>query len=55
MQFSNLVPIVLVAIAIIVLLVLALLAKKFASTRREPNPWPFYAKKPLTQPEQVLY
>jgi hypothetical protein len=56
-QFSTLVPIVLVAIAIaiIVLLVLALLAKKFASARREPNPWPFYAKKPLTQPEQVLY
>jgi hypothetical protein len=47
-QFSTLVPIVLVAIAIIVLLVLALLAKKFASARRETNPWPFYAKKPLT-------
>lgn len=56
MQFSHLVPIV---VAVIVLLLLALIAKKFASGTREPNPWPrstqMRAKKPLTQPEQILY
>jgi NOL1/NOP2/fmu family ribosome biogenesis protein len=51
-QFSNLIPLL---IGVIVLLLLALLAKKFAGGSREPNPWPFYAKKPLTQPEQILY
>jgi Protein of unknown function (DUF2726) len=51
-QFSNLIPLIL---GVIVLLLLALLAKKFAIGSREPNPWPFYAKKPLTQPEQILY
>ncbi len=51
-QFSNFLPII---IGVIVLLLLALLAKKFASGKRDPIEWPFYAKKPLTQPEQVLY
>jgi hypothetical protein len=51
-QFSNLLPIV---IGVFLLLLLAILAKKFASGKREPTEWPFYAKKPLTQPEQILY
>ena len=43
------------------LVVLALLAiafvvlKRRASSGESDAPWPFYAKKPLTQPEQVLY
>lgn len=51
-QLSNLSPIV---IGVVVLLILALVAKKFLLAAREPNPWPFYAKRPLTQPEQILY
>jgi hypothetical protein len=52
-QFSNLWPII---VAVIALLIVALLAKKFLATgSREPKDWPFYAKKPLTQPEQILY
>jgi Protein of unknown function (DUF2726) len=54
-QLSNLVPIAIPLAIAVVLLLLALLAKKFVSGRHEPNEWPFYAKKPLTQPEQVLY
>jgi hypothetical protein len=42
-------------IGVIVLLIFILLAKKLAGGKREPVEWPFYAKKPLTQPEQVLY
>lgn len=52
MQLSNL---LLIVIGVIVLLLLALVAKKFLLAAREPNPWPFYAKRPLTQPEQILY
>ncbi len=58
MQFSSLVTFVFVVIAVVVLLLFALFAKKFASAKREshePREWPLYAKKPLTQPEQVLY
>jgi Protein of unknown function (DUF2726) len=51
-QFSNLWPIV---IGVAVFLLFVLLAKKIASQKREPIEWPFYAKKPLTTPEQVLY
>jgi NOL1/NOP2/fmu family ribosome biogenesis protein len=51
-QFLNFLPII---IGVIVLLIFILLAKKLASGKREPVEWPFYAKKPLTQPEQVLY
>lgn len=45
----------------LVLVVLALLAvifvvlKRRASSGAGDTPWPFYAKKPLSQPEQVLY
>jgi hypothetical protein len=51
-QFSNLWPIV---IGVAVLLLFVLLAKKIASQKRELIEWPVYAKKPLTQPEQILY
>ena len=46
--------IILLLIVIAVILVFLLVLKG----RQEPNKdevWPFYAKKPLTQPEQVLY
>jgi NOL1/NOP2/fmu family ribosome biogenesis protein len=55
-QLSNLVPIAIPLAIAVALLLLALLAKKFlAGAKRESTEWPFYAKKPLTQPEQVLY
>jgi Protein of unknown function (DUF2726) len=54
-QFSSLAPI-LIAIGVLLLFaLLALFMKKFASVQREPNPWPFYAKRPLSHPEQILY
>ena len=47
---------------VFILLILAALAafvlvalKKRAGFAGGDSPWPFYAKKPLTQPEQVLY
>ncbi len=52
MQLSHLWPII---IGVFLCLLLALVIAKFAIRKREPNPWPFYAKRPLTQPEQVLY
>lgn len=42
---------ILIAIAAYVLVVL----KKKGSSVSDDTPWPFYAKKPLTQPEQILY
>jgi hypothetical protein len=45
------VAIVLIALAAIVF---AILKRRVASGTSDA-PWPFYAKKPLTQPEQVLY
>ena len=47
-----------VALVLVVLVVLAvafLVLKRRASTGGSDTPWPFYAKKPLSQPEQVLY
>jgi hypothetical protein len=50
-----------VKVLILVLVVLAALAVAFVVLKRRASfgaidaPWPFYAKKPLTQPEQVLY
>ncbi len=56
MQFSNFVSIAIVAgIAFLLLAFVAFLVRRFASDAREPIAWPFYSKKPLTQPEQVLY
>lgn len=51
-QLSHLWPII---IGVFLCLLLVLVIAKFAIRKREPNPWPFYAKRPLTQPEQVLY
>lgn len=48
-----------ILIAVVVLLILAFVAliilKKRGSLGADEAEWPFYAKKPLTQPEQVLY
>ena len=47
-----------VALVLVVLVVLAvafLVLKRRATTGAGDTPWPFYAKKPLSQPEQVLY
>ena len=45
------VTLVLLAVVAAVLVML----KRRASSGSGDAPWPFYAKKPLTQPEQVLY
>lgn len=45
-------------LAFVVLAVLAVafvVLKRRTSSGAGDSPWPFYAKKPLTQPEQVLY
>ncbi len=47
-----------VALVLVVLVVLAvalLVLKRRASAGAGDTPWPFYAKKPLSQPEQVRY
>lgn len=44
----------LVAFFFLVVVVFAIL-KKRASSGTGDTQWPFYAKKPLTQPEQILY
>lgn len=45
------VTLVLLAVVALVFVIL----KKRSSSSSGDAPWPFYAKKPLTQPEQVLY
>lgn len=46
----------LVALAFFVLAVVVfVILKQRASANNGDSPWPFYAKKPLTKPEQVLY
>ena len=42
---------ILLALCAVVFVIL----KKRASPDASDAPWPFYAKKPLSQPEQVLY
>jgi very-short-patch-repair endonuclease len=44
-----------VILAVLVLAVFALATKGRRSAAAVDAPWPFYAKKPLTSPEQVLY
>ena len=47
---------VVVALAVLVGIAVAFaVVRKKASTGSLEGPWPFYAKKPLSQPEQVLY
>ncbi len=48
---TLLVAVVLLALAAIFFVIL----KKRASPDASDAPWPYYPKKPLTQPEQVLY
>ncbi len=45
------VTLVLLAVVVVVFVML----KRRGSSGSGDAPWPFYAKKPLTQPEQVLY
>lgn len=50
MTLSNLLLLVMVVAAALFIF------KNFgAMTRRKSGPWPFYVKRPLSQPEQVLY
>lgn len=48
-----------ILIVVVLLLVVVALAAVVAAKKRTPDsgdgPWPFYAKKPLSQPEQVLF
>lgn len=46
---------VIVIVALVVLALALLALKRLASTGAGNTPWPYYAKKPLTRPEQVLY
>lgn len=48
---TSFAAIILVAIAAIVFVIF----KKRGESGAGDAPWPFYAKKPLTQPEQILY
>jgi very-short-patch-repair endonuclease len=53
-RLSFAVPFSLLAIIIAAAVVLGLLKQRAAIVLND-GPWPFYAKKPLSQPEQVLY
>jgi hypothetical protein len=46
---------VFVLLLLIVVLVAAFILKKRGLLGRTDGPWPFYSKKPLSQPEQILY
>jgi hypothetical protein len=47
-------PIVAIVLIVLAAIVFVILLKRRSSSA-EDEAWPFYAKKPLTQPEQVLY
>lgn len=56
MKTSLLVLVALVALVVVALLAVAVVAaKRRAGSGSPEGPWPFYAKRPLTAPEQVLY
>jgi hypothetical protein len=56
MEGYRAVKILLVAIVLLALVALVvIILKKRGDSGISDAPWPFYAKKPLTQPEQVLY
>ena len=46
---------ILVLIIIVIIAAISSLKKKSKSKNLEKKSWPFYAKKPLTNPEQILY
>jgi len=50
---TLLIPLLLLVLVLTVVVFAVL--KKRASSASGDTPWPFYAKKPLTQPEQILY
>ena len=54
MNINTTILIALTTLAITVAII-AVLKKKQKKTKKDPETWPFYAKKPLSQPEQVLY
>jgi hypothetical protein len=47
--------ILLLVFVVVVVVVLALLKAKAQGGGAGDEEWPFYAKKPLSQPEQILY
>lgn len=49
----NSIFLLLIAVVAVIIILVVLKAKSQRGTGDEP--WPFYAKKPLSQPEQVLY
>jgi len=60
MQFYKGITVSWLVIALFVFVVVAVIARVGLKHRGSPqaltdNSWPFYAKKPLSQPEQVLY
>lgn len=48
-------PLLLLAVGIVVVVALFVVARSKARRGLGDAPWPFYAKKPLSNPEQVLY
>ena len=46
---------ILVGIVVALAIVVALVLKKRGASSAGTGTWPYYAKKPLTQPEQILY
>jgi len=50
------VKVLILALVVLAVIVVALVVlKRRASSGTSDAPWPFYAKRPLSQPEQVLY
>jgi hypothetical protein len=52
-RLVNILLIAVVILALLAILVVALKQRRLSGSG--DTPWPFYAKKPLTQPEQILY
>lgn len=49
-------PLSMVVVAVVIAVVIFIVAKATSgASSRDDAPWPFYAKKPLSRPEQILY
>jgi hypothetical protein len=46
---------VLVGVAVIALMLFVVAKSQRGTSSRDDGPWPFRAKKPLSNPEQILY
>ncbi|MBL8199766.1 MAG: DUF2726 domain-containing protein [Chromatiales bacterium] len=46
---------ILILLALVILILVVVAAMKSGAKGSDKGPWPFYARKPLTVPEQVLY